>query len=117
MAYRIRFARPAIAGANAAFEHIREVAPLTAERWLHGLFAAIQTLEQMPSRCPVIPEAEELGHLARHLIYGQRASAYRIIFDVQEESEEGRRVRVFRVWHGARDAVIAADIADLETEH
>jgi hypothetical protein len=68
------------------------------------------TLADMPARCPLIREADELGHPARHLLYGKRTAVYRIIFDIQEESEEGPRVRVLRIWHGARDAITAADI-------
>jgi len=64
----------------------------------------------MPTRCPVIPEADELGHPTRHLLYGKRTGVYRIIFDIQEESEDGPRVRVLRIWHGHRDAITAADI-------
>jgi len=68
---------------------------------------------EMPERCSTVPEAEELGHLARHLLYGKRTGQYRIVFDTQETSAEGQRVRVLRIWHGSRDALTAADI---ETE-
>ena len=74
------------------------------------LFAAIATLSEMPDRCPMIPEADELGHPARQLLYGKRSGQYRIIFDIQEESEDGPRVRVLRIWHGSRDALSAADV-------
>ena len=50
----------------------------------------------------------------RHLLYGRRTAIYRISFDIQEASEEGPRVRVLRIWHGARDRIAAED---LETEH
>ncbi len=110
MAYKVSLTSPAEADAYRAFERIREVAPASAEKWLRGLFAAIATLAEMPERCPVIPEADELGHLARHLLYGKRTGQYRVIFDIQEESEEGPRVRVLRIWHGSRDAITTADI-------
>lgn len=58
----------------------------------------------------MIPEADELGHPARHLLYGKRSGQYRIIFDIQEESEEGPCVRVLRIWHGSRDVITASDI-------
>ena len=89
---------------------IREVAPASADTWLRRLFAAIATLADMPERCPFISEADELSHPARHLLYGKRTGQYRIIFDIQEESEEGPRVRVLRIWHGSRDALTASDI-------
>jgi len=110
MAYRVRLTTHAEADAYAAFERIREVAPRSAEKWLRGLFAAIRTLEDMPARCSLIPEAYELGYPARQLLYGRRTGIYRIIFDVQEHSQEAPRVRVLRIWHGARDAITAEDI-------
>jgi len=67
MAYTVSLSGAAEADAYAAFEHIREVAPASAARWLTGLFAAIQTLADMPARCPIIPEADELGRPLRHL--------------------------------------------------
>ena len=48
MAYTVSLSGSAEADAYAAFEHIREVAPASAARWLTGLFAAIRTLADMP---------------------------------------------------------------------
>lgn len=47
MAYTVKLTAPAEADATAAFEHIREVSPGRAEKWLWNLFAAIQTLEEI----------------------------------------------------------------------
>lgn len=80
MAYRVSLSAPAEADAYAAFERIREAAPLHAEKWLIGLFAAMESLAEAPARCPVIPEAGELGIPARHLLYGKGRSIHRIIF-------------------------------------
>ena len=88
MAYRVSLTAVAEADATAAFERIREVAPHSAARWLRDLFAAIMTLADMPARCPVIPEADELGYPVRQLLYGRRTGIYRIIFDIQEQSED-----------------------------
>ena len=110
MAYRVSLTARAEADAYRAFERIREVAPESAERWLTGLFSAITSLAEMPARCPVIPEADDLGRPIRHLMYGRRTATYRIIFDIQEESEEGPRVRVLRIWYGGRDTLAAQDI-------
>jgi hypothetical protein len=71
MAYRVSLAAPAEVDAYAAFERIREAAPLHAEKWLTTLFASILSLDKFPARCPVIPEAKELGYPARHLLYGK----------------------------------------------
>ncbi|MDB5076320.1 MAG: hypothetical protein JWO42_2499 [Chloroflexi bacterium] len=68
MAYRVKLTGPAEGDAYQAFECIREVAPDSADRWLRKLFATLMTLVDMPERCPMIPEADELGHPARHLL-------------------------------------------------
>ncbi|MGH2347132.1 MAG: type II toxin-antitoxin system RelE/ParE family toxin [Chloroflexota bacterium] len=117
MAYKVNLSGPAEADAYRAFERIREVAPAGADKWLRGIFAAIATLADMPERCPMIPEADELGHPARHLLYGKRTGQYRIIFDIQEEPREVPRVRILRIWHGSRDALTAADLEEESNSH
>ena len=62
MAYRVSLAAPAEADAYAAFERIREAAPVHAEKWFTGLFKAIFSLDKLPARCSVIPEAKERGY-------------------------------------------------------
>ena len=110
MTYEVKLTAPAEADAYAAYEYIRELSPGRAENWLRELFHAIFTLGEMPSRCPLISEAEDIGHPLRQLLYGKRTGTYRIIFDIQEESDEGPRVRVLRIWHGARNEITATDI-------
>jgi plasmid stabilization system protein ParE len=110
MAYKVRLTRPAEDDAYAAYDYIREVAPKSCDKWLEELFATIGSLGDLPARCPLIPEAEELGYPARQLLYGKRTGTYRIIFDIQDESEEGPRVRVLRIRHASRDAITAEAI-------
>lgn len=109
MAYRVSLAAPAETDAYSALERIRAAAPLHAERWLARLFEAIFSLDKLPTRCPVIPEAKELGFPARHLLYGKGNGVYRIIFHVQKDE---RDVRVLRIWHASRHAITAADVED-----
>jgi len=109
MAYRVSLAAPAEADAYAAFERIREAAPIQAEKWVTRLFQAIFSLDQMPARCPVIPEAGELGVPARQLLFGKGNGVYRVIFHIREEEQH---VRVLRIWHASRDAITAADVEE-----
>ena len=109
MAYRIELTGAAELDANSSFEYIRETSPVLAKRWFEGLFQAINSLRDMPQRCPIIVEADELRLEARHLLYGKRSGIYRILFIVIEDSIEEPTVRVLRIWHGARDAVTAKD--------
>ena len=107
MAYRVSLSTPAENDAYAAFERIREAAPLHTEKWLVRLFMAIGSLQESPARCPVIPEAAELGFPARHLLYGKGRGVYRIVFHIREEE---RHVRVLRIWHASRDALTSDDV-------
>lgn len=107
MAYRVSLAKPAEMDAYAAFERIREFAPARAKNWLAGLFEAIFSLAEHSSRCPVISEAEKLGHLIRHLLHGKGNGVYRIIFYIREDEQH---VRVLRIWHVSRDAIAASDV-------
>lgn len=115
MAYKVKLTALAEADAYAAFERIRAASPRHAERWLTGLFQAMLSLDEMPTRCPLIPEAEEIGRDIRQLPYGKRSGIQRIIFDIQEQSEEGPRVRILRIRHGSRDRLRAEDIETKET--
>jgi plasmid stabilization system protein ParE len=85
MACRVSLTALAEADVYAAFERIRVEAPERAEKWLNRLFAAIFSLEELPARCPVIDEANELGFPARHLLYGKGRGGYRIIFHIRED--------------------------------
>jgi plasmid stabilization system protein ParE len=112
MAYRVKLTAPAEADAYSAFERIREEAPDHAERWLLKLFEALFSLAEMPRRCLLIPEAEKIGKEIRHLLYGRRSGVYRILFDIQEDSDEGPLVRVLRIWHGSRDQIRREDLEE-----
>lgn len=94
MAYRVSLSAPAETDAYAAFERIREAAPMHAEKWLTRLFEAIFSLDEPPARCPVIAEAKELGYPARHLLYGKGKGLYRIIFHIREEEQHVRVLRI-----------------------
>ena len=78
---------------SAAFYIARESVP-SAERWLDGIYEAIQSLGSMPERCGVIRENEEFAEELRELRY----QSHRIIFVVQEQT-----VRVVHIRHAARD--------------
>ena len=106
MTYGVSLAGPAEADAYAAYERIREAVPEHAARWLERLFGAITSLEKYPTRCPVIPEAKELGYPARHLMFGRGSGQYRIVFDILDDEH----VRVLRIWHGSRDAIGVSDV-------
>src|ERR1700677_619104 len=113
MGYRGSLSDTAITDAYAAFERIREAAPLHSEAWLTGLFEAILSLDEIPARCPVIPETGQLGFPARQLLHGKGRGVYLSIFDVREKKQQ---VRVLRICHASRDAIAATDVEDSKAE-
>jgi len=105
LAYLVDITEPALADAEEYVRFIRDVKkePEAAERWFRGLVQAIYSLEELPERCPVVPEPEEFSFEIRHLIY----FSHRIIFRVELET---KRVVVYRVYHGSRQALGEGDV-------
>ena len=105
MAFQVDITEPALVDAEDYVRFIREVGkqPEAAERWFRGLVRAIYSLEELPERCPVIPEQEDFSFEIRHLIY----FSHRIVFRVERDRN---RVVVFRVYHGSRQALAEGDL-------
>jgi plasmid stabilization system protein ParE len=83
-----------------AADWIVEHSPIAAGRWLEGIRGAINTLSEMPLRCPVAGDDFGGEVVVRHLFYGRRRHRYRILFTVKEGT-----VYVLRVRHGARSPI------------
>ena len=105
MAFQVDITEPALADAEDYVRFIREVGkqPEAAERWFRGLVRAIYSLEELPERCPVIPELEDFSFEIRHLIY----FSHRIVFRVERDRN---RIVVFRVYHGSRQVLAEGDL-------
>jgi toxin ParE1/3/4 len=63
---------------------------LPAKAWRAGLRATIATLEQLPARCPLIPEREKFSEDLHQLLY----HSHRVIFRI-----EPYLVRILRIYH------------------
>lgn len=107
MAFKIEVTEPAEKDLFDTFALIREVAPHAAKVWIERFYSAIQTLSSMPDRCPIAPEADEVGKEIRHLIFGRKSSCFRIIFDI---SQSNSTVRILRVWRSSRDRIKETDL-------
>ncbi len=81
-----------------AFFYIYERSPQNAINWLRGLYQAIDTLENMPERCPLIREHDAFEAQVRNLIY----RSHRIIFTINDEASI---VEVHAFRHGAQDDI------------
>ena len=76
-----------------AYMFIQMDAPMNAEYWLRGLYAAIATLETFPKRCGFAREYEGVNQELRQLIY----KSHRVIFEI-----DGSEVHVMHVRHAAQ---------------
>lgn len=91
--YQVEIARIAESDIEEIFEYILRDNKRAAVKWVEEIGEQIDTLENFPMRCPIIPEVQELGGKYRHLIYDN----YRTIFKI-----EGPKIIIMRVIHGAR---------------
>ena len=91
--YQVEITRMAESDIQEIFEYIFRDNKAAAIKWVEEIERQIDTLEDFPVRCTIIPEAQELGEEYRHLIYGN----YRTIFRIG-----GSKVIIMRVIHGAR---------------
>jgi plasmid stabilization system protein ParE len=103
MAYRVQLTRRAKQDLTYIYEQISAEDSVTAAQRFNGLEAAIDSLERFPRRCPVAPETERFKRLWRHLLYGSKRNAYRVIYDIDEPR---KLVRVRTIRHAAMDALI-----------
>ena len=86
MKYRIEISSAAEAEADSAFLRLSQVtSPVKASQWYSGLLQAVESLSQMPKRCPLAPENEYFSQEIRQLIYGRGRNSYRVLFTVLEE--------------------------------
>jgi plasmid stabilization system protein ParE len=114
MIYRVDITAPAERHIYAEFDRIRELAPMSAEKWFNGIVASILSLSTLPHRCPVIEEARELGREMRQLLYGKRSGVFRIIFDIRVTAAGENQVRILCVRRGSRDRLQPEDLKELE---
>ncbi len=75
------------------FEYISSDNLRAANRWKGEIKSQITSLKEFPTRCSIIPEADEIGFDYRHIIYGD----YRTIFKITEDL-----VFIMRVFHCSR---------------
>jgi len=68
--YTVRIADSAENDLIAACRYIAQHSPENAERWYSGMVSTIQSLADMPERCPIAPESEAFDQTIRHLIVG-----------------------------------------------
>ena len=100
MKYRVELTTRANRDLEHIFLHIHAAGVPSAAAWFNGLEQALRTLERFPRRCPAVPEANKLGRMLRHLLYGTKPHVYRAIYEIDESR---KIVQVLTIRHGARD--------------
>jgi plasmid stabilization system protein ParE len=103
MAYIVRIAARAERDLVSLYEEIDAPDSATARRWYRGLKEAILSLVKAPNRCSVTLENRQL----RHLLYGENANVYRVVFRVDRQQQQ---VDVLHIRHGARRKFRASDL-------
>ncbi|MEI7616332.1 MAG: type II toxin-antitoxin system RelE/ParE family toxin [Actinomycetota bacterium] len=91
--YSVQITGTAESDIRQVFEYISRDSKLAATKWVGEIAHQIDTLENFPLRCEIIPEAGQLGEKYRHIIYGK----YRTIFRIN-----GTSVIILRVIHSSR---------------
>ena len=109
MVYRVSITDRAIADADEACTWILQDSPSEALKWFARLMEAIDTLRMLPHRCPLASESKGFSTPVHQMIYGNRRSAYRVLFWIQEEQ---RRVIVVRIRHCARMALTPDELIE-----
>lgn len=73
-----------------------------AEKLVAGLDETIQSLEELPRRCPFAPEHEDLDFQLRQILF----DSHRVIFTVEQDGPSGT-VYILRVFDTARRPLLS----------
>ncbi|MBR8831298.1 MAG: hypothetical protein N5P05_001513 [Chroococcopsis gigantea SAG 12.99] len=105
MKYRIEISSLAEAEADRAFLRLSQVtSPAKAVQWYSGLLQAIDSLSQMPKRCPLARENEYFSQEIRQLLYGRGRNSYRVLFTILE-GQYTSTVRILHIRHTLRRTI------------
>lgn len=93
MKYRVSMQPRAEVDASEIYHRIRDDSPMNADQWFEALCLAIESLNEMPRRCPKAPESRRFKREIRQLLHG----VYRILFVIEDDT-----VQIVHIRHGAR---------------
>lgn len=105
MKYRIQISSIAEAEADSVFLRLSQViSPERASQWYSGLLQAIESLSQMPKRCPLARENESFSQEIRQLLYGRGRNSYRILFTILE-GQDMSTIRILHIRHASQQTM------------
>ncbi len=94
MKYRIEVSSLAEAEADNGFLRLSQVAsPTQATQWYPGLLKAIESLVQMPKRCPLARENEYFSQEIRQLLYGRGRNSSFFLLETPALAVRGKQGR------------------------
>lgn len=95
MAFRVEITPQAFDDLDSIAAYIQEHGSFDiAEKWFNGIINEIFLLKEMPSRCPIAPETQEIGLEIRHLLFGRKNRAYKIYFLIHQDTPASAEVQV-----------------------
>ncbi len=113
MTYRVEMSRPALTDAENAYLWLKAESEELANEWFRGLVEAVNSLENLPNRCPIAPESRSFLIEIRQLLYGKGKNQFRIIFGVSIDEKTGRNmVLIYRIRHGSQKYLNDLEIID-----
>jgi plasmid stabilization system protein ParE len=87
-----------------------------ARKWFLAVVAAIDSLAEMPERCPVVMKAQDEIECVRLLLHGKRNRRYRIYYCVRKLNSSSGTVSVFHLRHWARKVLREDELQELIDE-
>jgi len=114
MAFDVLIADEAFRDLDAISGFIRTKSSIDQGRkWFDSITANILSLREMPSRCSICQESEELGAEVRVLLHGPKNRTYKIYFTICHDTPRNGTVRVFHIRHWARNALSTDELQEL----
>jgi plasmid stabilization system protein ParE len=114
MAFRVEISPRAFNDLDEIARYIKQQSSFEqAEEWFNGIVTAIRTLEDMPSRCPVADESEELGQEVRLLLCGKRNRKYKVYCSIRHRTRSAGTIQVLHVRHRARKSLDIDQLREL----
>jgi plasmid stabilization system protein ParE len=114
MAFRVEVEPQALDDLDSIANYIKRNSSFrVAERWFNDIMDNIASLKEMPARCPVAPESEDLAQEIRVLLHGPRRRSYKVYYAIEYESPASGTVRILHVRHWARRPLTENEIQDL----
>ena len=98
MAFRIDISPLAESDIEEAWNWIRGRSEVAAAKWLADFELSLQSLRQMPNRCPIASETHSFLIEIRNLLFGHESLQHRIIYGVSvDEKSDKDVVTIYRV--------------------